>query len=236
MLALVLLCAGATMWYLYRKGFSKSWREWLVDELRTRGVEVSFTKLIVEPFRGLVAKDVRIYQNASRKRVLAKVDEIVIEANYAHAARGEPFLNALTLVDASIDLPLDAKKPDGPAVRIEKLNTRLHLPPKQLLVARLEAEVFGVRVKAAGQLANPLFTKPSPPTPPGPSGESPLARAVEERYPGFDGFLIPGPAGEGEAISIQGPLRLSLPLHCLHKATCSSQPRTFAPACGTPPA
>ncbi len=187
-LALVLLCAGATMWYLYRKGFSKSWREWLVDELRNRGVEVSFTKLTVEPFRGLVAKDVRIYQNASRKRVLAKVDEIVVEANYAHAARGEPFLNALTLVDASLDLPLDPKKPDGPAVRVEKLNTRLHLPPKQLLVARLEAEVFGVRIKAAGQLANPLFTKATPPTPPGPTGESPLARAVQElrslRYEG----------------------------------------------------
>lgn len=40
-----------------------------------------------------------------------------------------------------------------------------------------------------------------------------VSRAVSERYPGFDGFLIPDPAGEGEAISIQGPLRLSLPLH-----------------------
>jgi hypothetical protein len=187
-LALVLLCAGATMWYLYRKGFSRSWREWLVEELRSRGVEVSFSKLTVEPFRGLVAKDVKVYQNASRKRIWAKVDEIVIEANYAHVARGEPFLNALTLVDASLELPLDPKKPDGPSLKIEKLNTRLHLPPKQLLVAHLEAELFGVRVKAAGQLANPFFTKPSPPSPPGPEGVSPLARICEElrslRYEG----------------------------------------------------
>src|SRR5262245_32522684 len=95
-LLFLLLCGGGTMWYLYRKGFSKSWREWLVEELRSRGFEVSFSRVIVEPFRGLVAKDVKVYQNASRKRVIAKVDEIVIEANYASAARGEPFLNALT--------------------------------------------------------------------------------------------------------------------------------------------
>lgn len=179
-LALVLLAAGATMWYLYRKGFSRSWREWLVEELRSRGVEVAFSKLTVEPFRGLVAKDVKIFQNAARKRVIAKVDEIVVEANYAHAARGEPFLNALTLVDASLEVPIDPRRPEGDSVRVEKLNTRVHLPPKQLLVARLEAEVFGVRVKAAGQLANPLFTRASPSTPPAPPGPSPWARLFEE--------------------------------------------------------
>jgi hypothetical protein len=162
MLALVLLTTGATMWYLYRKGFSRSWREWLVDELRSRGVEVAFSKLTVEPFRGLVAKDVKVFENESRKRVIAKVDEIVIEANYAHAARGEPFLNALTLVDASLELPLDSKQPNGPSIKVEKLNTRLHLPPKQLLVARLDAEVLGMRIHAAGQLANPQFTNPAP--------------------------------------------------------------------------
>src|SRR3954471_4952873 len=167
---LLLVCGSGTMWYLNHKGFSKSWRDWLVDELRSRGFEVAFTKLTIEPFRGLVAKDVRIFQNATRKRVIAKIDEVVVEANYAHAARGEPFLNALTLVDASLELPLDPKKQDGPSIKVEKLNTRLHLPPKQLLVARLDAEVFGIHVQAAGQLAIPLFTKPSPPSPPTPEG------------------------------------------------------------------
>lgn len=179
-LVLLLVLSGATMWYLYRKGFSKSWREWLVDELRTRGFEVSFSKVIVEPFRGLVAKDVTVFQNSDRKRVVAKVDEVVVEANYAHAMRGEPFLNALTLVDASLEFPLDARRPDGPSVKIEKLSTRLHLPPKQLLVARLEAEVFGIKVQAAGQLANPFFTKASPAGPKSTPGESPWVRLCEE--------------------------------------------------------
>ncbi len=179
-LLLLLLSSGATMWYLYHRGFSKSWREWLVDELRTRGFEVSFSKLIVEPFRGLVAKDVKIFQNADRKRVIAKVDEIEVEANYAQAIRGEPFLNALTLVDASLEMPVEARHPDGLSIKVEKLSTRLHLPPKQLLVARLEAEVFGIKIKAAGQLANPAFSKPAPAAPQRQQGESPWGRVCQQ--------------------------------------------------------
>ena len=151
----MLLTFGGGSWYLYKKGLTKPWRESIVDEVRKHGVEMSFGKLTVEPFRGLVAKDVKIFDSPKRKRVIAKVDEIVIEANYASAARGLNFLDALTLVDASLELPLDQKRPDGPSIKIEQLNTRVLLPPGQLLVSRLDALVFGIRVQASGQLASP---------------------------------------------------------------------------------
>ncbi len=154
-LLLLLLTVGGGSWYLYKKGLTKPWRESIVDEMRKHGVEMSFGKLTVEPFRGLVAKDVKIFDSPKRKRVIAKVDEIVIEANYASAARGLNFLDALTLVDASLELPLDQKRPDGPSIKIEQLNTRVLLPPGQLLVSRLDALVFGIRVQASGQLASP---------------------------------------------------------------------------------
>lgn len=154
-LLLLLLTVGGGSWYLYKKGLTKPWRESIVDEVRKHGVEMSFGKLTVEPFRGLVAKDVKIFDSPKRKRVIAKVDEIVIEANYASAARGQNFLDALTLVDASLELPLDQRQPDGPSVKIEQLNTRVLLPPGQLLVSRLDALVFGIRVQASGQFASP---------------------------------------------------------------------------------
>jgi hypothetical protein len=164
-LVLLLLTGGGGAWYLYRKGFSKSWREWVVNELRDHGAEVSFGKLTVEPFRGLVARDVKIYDTPERKRVLARVNEMVVEANYARAARREPFIEALTLVDASLKLPLDPRNPDGASVSIEKLNTRLLLQADQLLVSRLEAVVAGIRVSASGQLSNPsaLTLRSKPP-------------------------------------------------------------------------
>ena len=154
-LLLLLLTLGGGSWYLYRKGLTKPWREWIVDEVRKHGVEMSFGKLTVEPFRGLVAKDVKIYDSPKRKRVIAKVDEIVIEANYASAAKGRNFLDALTLLDASLELPLDQRQPNGPSVKIEQLSTRVLLPPGQLLVSRLDALIFGIRVQASGQFASP---------------------------------------------------------------------------------
>jgi hypothetical protein len=129
-LVLLLLTFGGGSWYLYRKGLSQSWRELVVAELRERGAEVSFGSLTVEPFRGLIAHDVKVYASRERKLVLARVNELVVEANYARAARGEPFLEALTLVDAALRLPIDPKKPDGPAVLVEKLNTRILLQPR----------------------------------------------------------------------------------------------------------
>ena len=86
-LILLLLTAAGTSWYLYHKGFSKSWRDWVVAELRDHGVEASFGSLTVEPFRGLIARDVKVYDSRARKRVIARINEMVVEANYAHAAR-----------------------------------------------------------------------------------------------------------------------------------------------------
>lgn len=161
-LILLLLGFGGGLWYLYHKGFSRSWREWVVRELRDHGVEVAFGSLTVEPFRGLVARNVTVYDTPERKRVLARVNEMVVEANYAMAARKEPFLEALTLVNASVVLPLDARNPDGPAVNVDKLDARVLLTGDQLIVSRLEADVAGVHLSAAGQVANPtaLSLKP----------------------------------------------------------------------------
>jgi hypothetical protein len=152
---LLLLTAGIGGRYLYNRGLTKSWREWVVQEVRKHGVEVSFTRLTVRPFRGLVAKDVKFYDSPARNRVIAHMNEMVIEANYANAAKGKPFLDALTLVDTSVRIPLDPLAPFGPAIRVDKLNARVLFPPDQIQVTRLDAMVFGIRVHADGRLLMP---------------------------------------------------------------------------------
>ena len=79
--------------------------ELVLEELRRRGVEVTFGSLAVEPFRGLVARDVRVYDSPQRLRTLARVNEVIVEGNYANAVRGNLFVDSLTLVDAALDGP-----------------------------------------------------------------------------------------------------------------------------------
>src|SRR3712207_5903369 len=48
-------------WYVANKGFGRQFRTKVVEELRKRGIDASVRKLTLDPFRGLVAKDLRIY-------------------------------------------------------------------------------------------------------------------------------------------------------------------------------
>lgn len=153
----VLLLGGltATAWYAYDKGFTKKWRGFIIEEFRKQGFEVSLRRLTLDPFRGLVAKEVKIFDAKNRRRTLAVVDEVLLGINYADAMQGDPFLETLDLRDANLSLPVNPSDPRGESIEISKLNARLFLPPQQIYLARAEAEVAGLRVYAAGRLINP---------------------------------------------------------------------------------
>ena len=53
-------------WYLAKRGFGRQWRSLVVEELHKRGVEASVGRLTLDPFRGLVAKNVRIFDYKNR--------------------------------------------------------------------------------------------------------------------------------------------------------------------------
>ncbi len=157
----ILLLGGltATAWYAYDKGFTKKWRGLITEEFRQQGFEVSLRRLTLDPFRGLVAKEVKIFDAKNRRRTLAVVDEVLLGINYADAMQGKPFLETLDLRDANLSLPVNPSNPRGGSIEISKLNARLFLPPQQIYLARAEAEVAGLRVYAAGRLINPQAFK-----------------------------------------------------------------------------
>lgn len=159
---LLLLLAGilGAGWYVYDRGFTRKWRTYVSDEFRKHGVEMSLRQLALEPFRGIVARDVKVYDGNDRKRTLAVIDEMLLVINYANLFRGEPFLEALDLRDARLAIPLDRKNPRGPAAEISKLSGRLLLPPQQIYLSRLDAELYGIHVSASGRLVNPQAFKP----------------------------------------------------------------------------
>ncbi len=180
-LLLLLLVGGGGGWFLYSKGLTKPWRTLVVDELRRRGVEVSFGTLTVDPFRGLVAHDVRVFDSPQRLRTVARVNEMIVEANYANALRGEPFLDSLTLVDASLEIPLDSANPASPSITVSKLNTRIVLPADRLVISRIDAEILGVRVTGSGQLVHPevLYVVSTMPDS-GPKDTTLISRVINE--------------------------------------------------------
>jgi AsmA-like C-terminal region len=152
-------------WYLAKRGFGRQWRSLVVEELHKRGVEASVGRLTLDPFLGLVAKNVRIFDYKDRENTLALISEISLDINYAALIHREAFLNALDVRNAQITLPLTTA--DGRTEKVQLNNFRAHIyfPREQIYVSQAEGIFCGIRISASGQLIKRENYKPSPPIP-----------------------------------------------------------------------
>jgi hypothetical protein len=149
-------------YYLARRGFGRQWRHRVVEELHKRGVEAYIGRLTLDPFRGLVAKNVRIFDYKNRENTLALISEVSLDINYAALIHHESFLNALDVRDAQITLPLRTR--DGKSFKAQLTNFRAHVyfPPEQIYVSQAEGIFCGIRISATGQLIKRENYQPSP--------------------------------------------------------------------------
>ena len=153
-------------YYLAKRGFGREWRSRVVEELHKRGVEAYIGRLTLDPFRGLVAKNVRIFDYKNRENTLALLSEVSLDINYAALIHHQPFLNALDVRDAQITFPL--KTAGGRADRAQLTDFRAHVyfPPEQIYVSQAEGILCGIRISATGQLIKRENYQPSPPISP----------------------------------------------------------------------
>jgi hypothetical protein len=166
-LAILLVLAGTLVggWYLARKGFGRQWRRRVVEELHKRGVEASIGRLTLDPFRGLVAKDVRIFDYKKREKTLAVVSEIALDINYAALFHHQPFLNALDVRNARITLPLKQGEGKSDKAQLTNFHAHVYFPPDQIYVSQAAGIFCGVRISASGQLIKRENYQASPPIP-----------------------------------------------------------------------
>jgi hypothetical protein len=160
---LVIAAAIGSGWYLARKGFGHQWRSRIVEELHRRGVEASIGHLTLNPFRGLVARDVRIFSYRDRTNTLAFISEIVLDINYAAFFHHQPFLSALDIRNAEVTLPLKGPQGKTEQPQLRKFHAHIYFPPEQIYVSQAEGIFCGVRVSATGQLIKRADYQLSPP-------------------------------------------------------------------------
>jgi hypothetical protein len=150
-------------WYLAKRGFGRQWRYRVVEELHKRGVETSIGRLTLNPFRGLVAKNVRIFDYENREKTLALISEVSLDINYAALIHHEPFLNALDVRNAQITLPLNDAEGKIHGAQLNDLRAHVYFPPEQIYVSQAEGVFCGMRISATGQLIKRQNYQPSPP-------------------------------------------------------------------------
>ena len=156
-----LLLFGWGGWYLARRGFGKEWRERVVEELHKRGVEASVSRINLDPVRGLIAQDVKIYDFKNRENTLAVISEVALDINYAALLHHQPFLNALDVRGAELTIPNPDATLGAPKAQIRELRAHVYFPPEQIYVSQAEGLFCGVRISATGQLIKRNDYKPS---------------------------------------------------------------------------
>ncbi len=139
-------------WYLARKGFGRQWRIRVVEELHKRGVEASIRRLTLDPFRGLIAQDVRIFDYKNREKTLAIISEIALDINYAALIHHQPFLKALDIQNAEITLSLNNTGQTANKPLLKNLRAHVYFPPEEIYVSQAEGIFCGIRISASGQL------------------------------------------------------------------------------------
>lgn len=156
-----ILLFGWTGWYLAKRGFGKEWRDRVSNELHKRGVEASIQRLTVDPVRGLIAQNVRIYDFKNRENTLAVISEVALDINYGAILHNKPFLNALDVRGAELTIPNPAAAPGTPKTQIKSLRAHVYFPPGQIYVSQAEGVFSGVRISATGQLIKRDDYKPA---------------------------------------------------------------------------
>src|SRR5215471_7287104 len=148
-------------YYLARRGFGREWRYRVVEELHRQGVEADIGRLTLDPFQGLLARNVRIFDYKNRENTLARISEVSLDINYAALLHRQPFLNALDVRDAQITFPI--KTAEGKPSRGQLTNLRAHIyfPPERIYVSQAEGTFCGIRLSARGQLIRRSDYQPS---------------------------------------------------------------------------
>lgn len=150
--------------YVAERGFGRQSRRRISEELAKRGVEASIRRLTLDPFRGLIAQDVRVFDPRDHSKILASISEVALDLNYAALIHHQPFLNALDVRDADVTFPLPPNPGLPDSARITSFRAHVYFPPEQIYITGAAGNFAGVRVSLTGQLNHPAAYRLIPET------------------------------------------------------------------------
>ena len=129
-------------------GVPQAWKDRLVRELASRGLEVDARKITLDPLGGLVARDLVVYRDASRREERLRVGRVELSLNWLAWKKGEHFLSGARLRDAHIDWPLG----EGVEAQARRVEAVIEFRPGEIRFQRLRGQVLGFDLDLQGRV------------------------------------------------------------------------------------
>lgn len=154
-LTLCILAGCLIVWgavYARKQGFTRSWRDAIEVEFEKRGYYVEIGKLTLGAFRGLVAEDVKLFEDEARQQEVAILDDVYLDVDLSNILNKKILVKTLDVQDASLSLPIDPENPSGSRLRLDGLSGRIVITESVIEILKAEAEFEGVIVSVKGTL------------------------------------------------------------------------------------
>lgn len=164
--------------YLNTTAFHERWHGFVTGELAQHGVHLNFERLTVNPFGGLVARGVKVFNDASKQHIVASVDRLNLDVDFGSLIEGRVKIDGLELLHASMALPVDPERPELTVIELKDLSARALLEERQLDIRHAEGLLSdGLRILISGVLELPESKSDQP----GPSAQERLIAIREHR-------------------------------------------------------
>lgn len=158
-LSLLILAIAGGSWgayYAREKGFTQSWRKLIEVEIAKEGYYVDIGRLTLDPFQGLVAQDVRFYQESKRKTVIAFIDKVILDVDLSKVMDKKITINTIDFKNADLSLPIDPKDKNSERLQVRRCSARILMPAGKIEIVKAEAQIHGIQFSAKGTLLRPL--------------------------------------------------------------------------------
>ena len=129
-------------------GVPESWKNRLVRELSLRGLEVDTRKLTIDPLGGMVARDLVVYRDATRKEERLRIGRVELNLNWLAWRGGEPICSGARLRGAHVAWPLG----EGVEAEARRVEAAIEFRPNEIRVQRLRGQVLGFDLDLQGRI------------------------------------------------------------------------------------
>lgn len=172
-----LLAAGV---YLSTDSFRHRWHGFVTQELARIGVHLSIGSLTINPFGGLIAREVKIYNDATQKHVVAALDKLNLGMDMGLLFEGKVRIKSLDLTHANVALPVDPARPDLTVVELRDFQAKMFLDENHLDIRQASGVLAGLHISISGLLQLPE-PQEDPTQQPSPSAMERLSLMREHR-------------------------------------------------------
>lgn len=153
---LAAVAVGAAAAYQTGQRHLDSWlRTKLTEALAKENLRADIGRMSLDPLRGLVARDCRLYGGPDRSLLLATFDRLRVEGDVSRLLQRQQFISSLELTDAALAVPLDPENPQTGWLTLSGLSARLLASGDRFEVRQARGTLEGIPVTVEGTLLKP---------------------------------------------------------------------------------